>query len=33
MKLSPFVLALMIGGAAITAASAATYDITIASGD
>ncbi len=33
MKLSPFVLALMIGGAAITAASAATYEITIASGD
>ena len=33
MKLSPFILAIMIGGAATTAASAVTYDITLTSGD
>src|SRR5271155_2898109 len=33
MKISSLALAVLLSGAAITAASAATYDITIASGD
>jgi hypothetical protein len=33
MKLSAFILAIMIGGAATTAASAVTYDITLTSVD